>query len=106
MQCRHPLPAQTDKTRRHLAHKWATTYIQPHTKRRLLPTQTNEIHTLEHLVLLDLLGAPNPLIRPFFTQTAWLFDAMVSAESRLRESDLLLTQEVKVGASTPVHGVL
>jgi glutaminyl-peptide cyclotransferase len=29
------------------------------------------------------LGAPGPLIRSYFIDTAWLFDAMASSESRL-----------------------
>ena len=73
-------------TCRHLAHKWSTTYIQPHTKRRLLPFMDTEIDAIEDLILLDLLGAPNPTIRSSFIETAWLFDAMVSAEQRLGES--------------------
>ncbi|KII89096.1 hypothetical protein PLICRDRAFT_40736 [Plicaturopsis crispa FD-325 SS-3] len=72
---------------RHLADKWANTYIAPHSKRRLMPTSgMTEISTIEHMILLDLLGAPNPLIRSYFLDTAWLFDAMVSAEERLRQS--------------------
>ncbi|PCH37885.1 hypothetical protein WOLCODRAFT_135903 [Wolfiporia cocos MD-104 SS10] len=71
---------------RHLAHKWATTYIAPHAKRRLLPASTTELSTIEHLILLDLLGAPQPRIHSSFLDTAWLFDAMVSAERRLGNS--------------------
>lgn len=68
---------------RHLAQKWATTYVRPYTKRRLMNAQSTELSTMEHLILLDLLGAPNPLIRSYFLETAWLFDALVSAEGRL-----------------------
>lgn len=71
---------------RHLADKWANTYVQPHTKRRLMPATTTEIATIEHLILLDLLGAPHPVIRSSFVDTAWLFDAMVSAETRLAQA--------------------
>jgi len=70
---------------RHLAEKWRTTYIAPNSKRRLNYAAT-EIQTIEHLILLDLLGAPNPLIRSYFMDTAWLYDAMASAERRLGES--------------------
>ncbi|KAF8743599.1 hypothetical protein AX14_001663 [Amanita brunnescens Koide BX004] len=65
---------------RNLAEKWAT---QPLAKRRLMDVQAMELSTIEHLILLDLLGAPNPLIRSYFLETAWLFDALVSAEQRL-----------------------
>ncbi|KAI0807767.1 hypothetical protein C8Q74DRAFT_1188064 [Fomes fomentarius] len=71
---------------RHLAQKWSTTYIQPHEKRRLLPASTTELGTIEHLILLDLLGAPGPTIRSSFVDTAWLFDQMASAERRLADS--------------------
>ncbi|TDL24979.1 hypothetical protein BD410DRAFT_718967 [Rickenella mellea] len=67
---------------RHLAHKWSTTYLTPHPKRRLRPSAT-ELTTIEHLVLLDLLGSANPSIQSYFIDTAWLFDAMVSAEKRI-----------------------
>ncbi|KAH8117018.1 hypothetical protein DFH11DRAFT_1687800 [Phellopilus nigrolimitatus] len=55
---------------RHLAQRWATTYIPPNTKRRLRTTAT-ELSTIEHLILLDLLGAKNPLIQSYFLDTAW-----------------------------------
>ncbi|KAF9819752.1 hypothetical protein IEO21_01843 [Rhodonia placenta] len=71
---------------RHLAQKWANTYVEPNTKRRLLPSYETELSTIEHLILLDLLGAPNPQIRSSFMDTAWLFDAMASAEQRLGAS--------------------
>ena len=46
----------------------------------------NEISTIEHLILLDLLGSTHPLIRSSYQTTGWLFDQMVSTESRLAES--------------------
>lgn len=70
---------------RHLAEKWDTTYLLPHDKRRL-GIQSTELSGIEHLILLDLLGARRPLIRSFYIETAWLFDALVSVESRLGES--------------------
>lgn len=45
-----------------------------------------EISTIEHLILLDLLGAPNPRIHSFFIDTAWLYDGFVSAEQRLSDT--------------------
>ncbi|KAJ7311456.1 glutaminyl-peptide cyclotransferase-like protein [Mycena albidolilacea] len=71
---------------RHLADKWATTYALPNSKRRLMGPQATEISGIEHLILLDLLGAENPLIRSYTIDTAWLFDALVSVEKRLGES--------------------
>ncbi|THH11988.1 hypothetical protein EW145_g296 [Phellinidium pouzarii] len=73
---------------RHLAEKWATTYIPPNTKRRLRNSAT-ELATIEHLILLDLLGAKNPLVQSYFIDTAWLFDALVSAERRLVDAGVV-----------------
>lgn len=70
---------------RHLADKWATTYLAPHPKRRLMSSAT-QISTIEHLVLLDLLGNSRPRIRSYFLSTAWLFDSLASAERRLGQS--------------------
>jgi glutaminyl-peptide cyclotransferase len=72
--------------RRHLADKWATTYTPLNQRRRLMNVQTTELGGIEHLILLDLLGAPQPSIRSFFIDTAWLFDSLVSIEHRLGES--------------------
>ncbi|KAI0293610.1 glutaminyl-peptide cyclotransferase-like protein [Russula brevipes] len=83
----------TDSTygARHLAEKWATTFLSPHPKRRLLSAATPEtmLSTIEHLVLVDLLGAANPQVRSYFPDTAWLFDALASAETRLRDAGVL-----------------
>jgi glutaminyl-peptide cyclotransferase len=75
---------------RHLADKWANTYLLPHPKRRLLfPSGYTQLSTIEHLILLDLLGAPNPLVHSFFIDTAWLFDSLITTETRLRDSGAL-----------------
>lgn len=73
---------------RHLAEKWATTYALPNSKRRLMGPQATEISGIEHLILLDLLGAENPLVRSYTLDTAWLFDALVSVEKRLGDNNL------------------
>ncbi|KAI0723896.1 hypothetical protein C8T65DRAFT_627829 [Cerioporus squamosus] len=81
---------------RHLAQKWSTTYIQPHEKRRLLPASETELGTIEHLILLDLLGAPHPQIRSSFVDTAWLFDKIASAEKRLADSGAFVYEKDSV----------
>ncbi|KAF8547260.1 hypothetical protein OG21DRAFT_1425204 [Imleria badia] len=78
---------------RHLAEKWATTHIAPHVKRRPISHSMTELSGIEHLILLDLLGAPNPSIRSYFTDTAWLFDSLASAEQRLHDSGALVSSE-------------
>ncbi|KAK7467453.1 hypothetical protein VKT23_004506 [Stygiomarasmius scandens] len=77
---------------RHLADKWATTYIFPNSKRRLMP-QSTELSTIEHLILLDLLGAPQPSIKSYFKDTAWLYNKLVDAERRLGNSDAFVYKE-------------
>ncbi|KAI3619361.1 glutaminyl-peptide cyclotransferase [Moniliophthora roreri] len=71
---------------RHLAERWHTSYIVPHSKRRLLGPHATELGSIEHLVLLDLLGAPQPHIRSFFPDTGWLYDHLMSVEKRLGNS--------------------
>jgi len=51
-----------------------------------MDVQSTELDGIEHLILLDLLGAPSPVIRSYFLDTAWLFDAMVSVERRLGDN--------------------
>lgn len=48
-----------------------------------MSSQETELSTIEHLILLDLLGAQHPVIHSSFIDTAWLFDAMASTEQRL-----------------------
>ncbi|KAG8693989.1 hypothetical protein FRC09_010137, partial [Ceratobasidium sp. 395] len=79
---------------RHLAEKWATTYVEPNPKRRLYHAQTI-LSTIDHFVLLDLLGAERPLIRSYFPSTGWLFDEMASAEARLGASGALDQKDFK-----------
>lgn len=71
---------------RHLAEKWSSSYINPHSKRRLLrdPSPT-ELSTIEHLILLDLLGASHPRVQSYFPETGWLFDELLNAETKLGE---------------------
>ncbi|EJU05176.1 hypothetical protein DACRYDRAFT_74322 [Dacryopinax primogenitus] len=86
----------TDSTygSRHLAEKWSETYVQ--TPSAFVPAE-NVLSTIEHLVLLDLLGAASPLISSYFPDTAWLFDALVSSQTRLAEHGLLDTPELVGG---------
>ncbi|GJN88459.1 hypothetical protein Rhopal_001425-T1 [Rhodotorula paludigena] len=71
---------------RHLARKWAQTDASPSAIRS---TPRSPLRRISHFVLLDLLGAPNPVIRNFFTPTGWLFDEFAHAEERLGRAGLL-----------------
>ncbi|KAJ9109030.1 hypothetical protein QFC21_000356 [Naganishia friedmannii] len=76
---------------RHLAAQWESTFLppthayQPLARRRMDPTPT-ELSTIEHLVLLDLLGAAQPRVMQWYKETGWLFNEMREADVRLRES--------------------
>ncbi|GAA6026923.1 hypothetical protein JCM8097_005965 [Rhodosporidiobolus ruineniae] len=65
---------------RHLAVKWSEVDESPSPTRS---TPASPLRRISHLVLLDLLGAPNPLIRNFYPQTGWLFDEFLHSESLL-----------------------
>lgn len=70
---------------RHLADTWSTSYVSPHEKRRLVMSSTEtQISTIEHLILLDLIGAANPHIKSYFVDTVWLYNGLLAAESRLK----------------------
>ncbi|GAA5888242.1 hypothetical protein JCM6882_000334 [Rhodosporidiobolus microsporus] len=87
---------------RHLASKWAVVDESPSPTRT---TPRSPLRRISHLVLLDLLGAPNPLIRNFFPATGWLFDEFLHAEARLGEGGYLwpgLAGESYTAASTKV----
>ena len=71
---------------RHLAEKWSASYLDPRSKRRFLrdPSST-ELTTIEHLILLDLLGSSHPTVHSSYPETGWLFDELLSAETKLGE---------------------
>lgn len=72
---------------RHLAEKWEKSYLPPNKNSRTSwDRQSTQLGGIEHLILLDLLGAPHPIIRSYFIDTAWLFDSLVSVEKRLGDS--------------------
>ena len=50
---------------------------------------TTPLALIEHLVLLDLLGAQHPQIRSYFPDTAWLFDTLIAAEDALLSANLI-----------------
>ena len=64
---------------RHLADRWSKEFVENAPTKR----GATKISTIDHLILLDLLGAKSPLIRSYYYSTAWLFDGLVAAEHRL-----------------------
>ena len=65
---------------RHLADKMGSTIIDEERN-----TQLEEIDTF---VLLDLLGARDPIIGSYFESTNWMFEKMIEIEHRLRKLEL------------------
>ncbi|GAA5868315.1 hypothetical protein JCM1840_005633 [Sporobolomyces johnsonii] len=71
---------------KHLVAKWSAPSLPPSPTRA---TPATPLKRISHLVLLDLLGAPNPLIRSYFAPTGWLFDEFLHSELRLGEAGYL-----------------
>lgn len=91
----------TDSTygSRALAQHWAKQFhSQKHSLlevRRHVPglNTMRQIDTIEHLVLLDLLGTPHPRIPRYFADTGWMHDELRSIESRLAEAGHLFPKK-------------
>ncbi|ODO06382.1 glutaminyl cyclase [Cryptococcus wingfieldii CBS 7118] len=76
---------------RFLAQDWAETFLPPEhplSRRRLNPAPTT-LQTIDHLILLDLLGHPETTMRSYYRETDWLFDGMAAVDKRLREAGLV-----------------
>ncbi|XP_059516104.1 glutaminyl-peptide cyclotransferase isoform X1 [Myotis daubentonii] len=68
---------------RHLAAKMASTPHPPGAR------NTNQLHSMDLLVLLDLIGAPNPTFPNFFPNSARWFDRLQAIEHELHALGLL-----------------
>lgn len=78
---------------RHLSQLWEETYppqIEGQTLqgRRYDPLPTY-IETIDHFVLLDLLGNKHSRLHSYYRETDWLFDEMADADARLKERGLI-----------------
>ncbi|KAI7878767.1 hypothetical protein K492DRAFT_208763 [Lichtheimia hyalospora FSU 10163] len=95
--------SETDSTygARHLASLWEATPIQPK------PSNTihsfNKLSGIDALVLLDLLGTPNPSIPNYFRETDTLYQRLHNLETRLAHNNLLETQSTKI--KEPLHSI-
>ncbi|KAI9484409.1 hypothetical protein BDB00DRAFT_774987 [Zychaea mexicana] len=58
---------------KHLAEKWHS---------------TGDLEKIDVLVLLDLLGAPNPSLPNYYPSTSWLFEKLVEVEQRLYNTQM------------------
>ncbi|KAI8993600.1 hypothetical protein BDB01DRAFT_716259 [Pilobolus umbonatus] len=77
---------------RHLANVWEASYLTHPSK-----TFKNRLDQIELLMLLDLLGAPNPQFPNLYRSTSWLFYKLVNLENRLRKMSLLNMVSSKTG---------
>lgn len=77
---------------RHLSQLWEDTYPpsvqENHSKRRYDPLPTY-LETIDHFVLLDLLGNKHSRLHSYYRETDWLFDEMSDADRRLKERGLV-----------------
>lgn len=64
---------------RHLADRWSKEFVANSRTKRA----ATKLSTIDHLILLDLLGSKSPMIQSYYLSTAWLFDGLVAAEHRL-----------------------
>jgi glutaminyl-peptide cyclotransferase len=84
---------------RHLASTWGDTFLPPThplTRRRLSP-QPTILNTIDHLVLLDLLGNSHSRIYSYYRETDWLHGLMGSADERLRAQGLVEVDQGEEG---------
>ncbi|KIK58307.1 hypothetical protein GYMLUDRAFT_202786 [Collybiopsis luxurians FD-317 M1] len=69
--------------------------------RRLIPSSSlTLLSTVEHLILLDLLGAKDPAIKSYFKDTAWLFEQLKNTESKLGAMDAFVFEDDTSMSST------
>jgi hypothetical protein len=62
-----------------------------------IPIPPTPLSSISHLILLDLLGAPNPSLHSFYPQTGWLYDEFLHSEAVLRAAGALWPESVKGG---------
>ncbi|KAJ4475659.1 glutaminyl-peptide cyclotransferase-like protein [Lentinula aciculospora] len=77
--------------------------------RRLLPpTSLSLLSTIEHLILLDLLGSKppsegKPMIKNYFKDTAWLFSSLSQTEVRLAALDAFVDPSIPESSEDSAH---
>ena len=84
---------------RHLASLWESTYLPPShpLAKRRFGSPATLLNTIDHLVLLDLLGNSHSQIFSYYRETDWLFEQMASADRRLREAGLVEVEQGEDG---------
>ncbi|KAJ3993660.1 hypothetical protein F5050DRAFT_657547 [Lentinula boryana] len=120
---------------RHLAETWESTYVSSDSPsvvtsmsfgsnsssveddpslgfigpRRLLPPASlTLLSTIEHLILLDLLGSKppsegRPMIKNYFRDTAWLFSSLSSTDARLAALDAFVDPSIPESSDESAH---
>ncbi|GAA5941807.1 uncharacterized protein JCM15063_000779 [Sporobolomyces koalae] len=77
---------------KHLVEEWSKPLPNYHNS-AVRDGQKTNLDKISHLVLLDLLGSPDPVVRNFWTATGWLFDEFLHSERKLEQAGLLWTDE-------------
>ncbi|WFD36019.1 glutaminyl-peptide cyclotransferase [Malassezia cuniculi] len=67
---------------RNLAHAWSNTWLTDSYHGGAVPMR--QIDMIDHLVLLDLIGAKEPKIASYYESTRWVYDMLKRAEDKLR----------------------
>ncbi|KAI9480934.1 MAG: hypothetical protein EXX96DRAFT_564765 [Benjaminiella poitrasii] len=75
---------------RHLATKWESSLVS-HPKK----VYKNKLDQIEVMVLLDLLGVANTQFPNYYRSTSWLYDKLMSLESRLIDLSIFHTKSAK-----------
>lgn len=76
-------------TGNHLKHYRSLAETWEQTPNPTLSTYRTPLSSISLLLLLDLLGAPNPNIISYFSTTHWAYQHMATVESRLRDLSIL-----------------
>ena len=78
---------------RHLSQLWQDTFPEPELGKRRYDPISTYIETIDHFILLDLLGNSHSRLHSYYRETDWLFDEMADVDRRLREEGLVEVEE-------------
>jgi hypothetical protein len=74
---------------RHLSELWEDTYPSTSSSKRRYDPIPTYLETIDHFVLLDLLGNKHSRLHSYYRETDWLFDEMADADDRLKAKGLV-----------------
>nr|XP_019012132.1 glutaminyl cyclase [Kwoniella pini CBS 10737]OCF50913.1 glutaminyl cyclase [Kwoniella pini CBS 10737] len=79
---------------RHLAELWSKTYLKSthplnKNKKRKFEPEPTILNTIDHLILLDLLGNKHSMIYSYFRETDWLHSKLIKIDQNLKNQNLI-----------------